>query len=133
VIDGPARDLVRQRAGNRCEYRRLRQEHSWLTHHIEHIVAKQHGGSDEVDNLALARHRCNLQKGPNLTGFDRDTSAIVPLFNPRRDEWDEHFAMFQPYIEGRTPTGRVTVQVLAMNDARRVQFRSELILGSEPL
>ena len=40
-----ARDLVRQRAGNRCEYCLLRQEHSDLTHHLEHIVPKQHGGS----------------------------------------------------------------------------------------
>lgn len=85
MIDGRVRDLVRRRANDRCEYCRLRQEHSRLTHHIEHIVAKQHDGSDAVDNLALACHRCNLQKGPNLTGFDRGTETIVPLFNPRRD------------------------------------------------
>jgi len=41
--------------------------------------------------------------------------------------------MFQPYIEGRTPIGRATVQVLAMNDARRLQFRSELVLRGELL
>ena len=63
-------DLVRRRAGNRCEYCLLPQAHSQLTHHIEHIVAKQHGGRDDIDNLALACHRCNLRKGPNLTGVD---------------------------------------------------------------
>ena len=40
--------------------------HSPLIHHIEHIVAKQHGGLDDFSNLALACHRCNDQKGPNL-------------------------------------------------------------------
>ena len=30
-------------------------------------------------------------------------------------------------IEGRTPAGRATVQVLGMNDARRLELRSELL------
>lgn len=67
-MDAAARKLVRERAGNRCEYCLLGQEDSDLTHHIEHIVARQHGGSDDVDDLALACHRCNLCKGPNLSG-----------------------------------------------------------------
>jgi HNH endonuclease len=50
----PRETFVEQRAGNRCEYCLLRQEHSELTQHIEHIVARQHGGRDDVDNLALA-------------------------------------------------------------------------------
>jgi len=48
------RELARERAENRCEYCLLPQQYAELTHHIEHIIAKQHGGSDEVDNLALA-------------------------------------------------------------------------------
>jgi 5-methylcytosine-specific restriction endonuclease McrA len=43
---------------------------SELSHHIEHIIAKQHGGSDDSENLALACHRCNVRGGPNLTGID---------------------------------------------------------------
>ena len=69
-MDAATRDVVRRRAGNRCEYCLLRQEYNRLTHHVEHIVAKQHGGRDDVDNLALACHRCNLRKGPNLSGVD---------------------------------------------------------------
>ena len=89
-MDAATRDLVRRRAADRCEYCLLPQEYSDLTHHIEHIVAKQHGGTDEVENLALACHRCNLRKGPNLTGIDPATSAVEPLFHPRRDEWTSH-------------------------------------------
>ena len=69
-MDSAIRALVRERADNRCEYCLLRQEYCEFTHHIEHVVSKQHGGRDAVDNLALACHRCNLKKGPNLTGVD---------------------------------------------------------------
>jgi 5-methylcytosine-specific restriction endonuclease McrA len=84
-MDAATRDLVRRRADNRCEYCLLRQKDSELTHHIEHIVAKQHGGADDVDNFALACHRCDLRKGPNLTGIDPVIGEMVPLFHPRRD------------------------------------------------
>ena len=45
---------VRQRAGNRCEYCRIHQDHVALRLHIEHIIPKQHGGTDDSSNLALA-------------------------------------------------------------------------------
>ncbi|MGA2117371.1 MAG: HNH endonuclease [Bryobacteraceae bacterium] len=97
-----------------------------MTHHIEHILSKQHGGLDEVGNLALACHRCNLRKGPNLAGIDPVTGELAPLFHPRRNEWDEHFLFRGVRIEGRTPAGRATVRLLAMNEARRLELRSEL-------
>ena len=125
-MDAATRALVRERADNRCEYCLLRQEHCEFTHHIEHIVSKQHGGRDAVDNLALACHRCNLKKGPNLTSVDPETGEPTPLFHPRRNRWEEHFVFQDIRIEGLTPTGRATVQLLAMNDARRLELRSEM-------
>jgi 5-methylcytosine-specific restriction endonuclease McrA len=98
---------------------------------VEHIVAKQHGGSDEAANLALACHRCNLRKGPNLTGIDPSTNEIVPLFHPRRDQWDDHFRIRGTRIEGITAVGRATVQVLAMNDARRLSLRLEFLVRDD--
>ena len=130
-MDTATRNLVRQRAKNRCEYCLLLQDRSELTHHIEHVIAKQHGGSDEAGNLALACHRCNLRKGPNVTGIDPDTEEIVVLFHPRRDEWSRHFRFHGPYIEGITPTGRATVRLLTLNDARRLELRAELIARGE--
>jgi hypothetical protein len=132
-MDAATREFVRQRADGRCEYCFFRQEHSELTHHIEHIAAKQHGGTDEPGNLALACHRCNLRKGPNLTGIDPLSGAVVPLFHPRRDRWDEHFVWQRVRIEGITATGRATVQVLAMNDARRLELRDALLSRGELL
>ena len=126
-MDAATRDFVRRRADNRCEYCLLRQEYCDFTHHIEHIVSRQHCGLDDIENLALACHRCNLRKGPNLTGVDPETGELVRLFHPRRDRWREHFLVRGAKLEGRTPVGRATVQVLAMNDARRLEFRSELL------
>jgi hypothetical protein len=48
-MESATRELVWRRAGGRREYCLLRQEHSQLTHHVEHVVAKQHGGSDDAD------------------------------------------------------------------------------------
>jgi hypothetical protein len=84
-----------------------------------------------VDNLALACHRCNLRKGPNVTGIDPDSEEIVLLFHPRRDEWSRHFRFNGPRIEGSTPTGRATIRLLTLNDARRLELRAELIARGE--
>ena len=80
-----------------------------------------------MENLALACHRCNLRKGPNLTGFDPETREIASLFHPRRDPWAEHFVIRGPRIEGLTAIGRTTVLVLGMNDARRLELRANLL------
>ncbi len=111
-MDTLTKDLVRRRAGDRCEYCRLEQAYSSVRFHVEHIVAKQHGGSDDPDNLALACQRCNLQKGPNLTGIDPSSKQMVGLFDPRKDEWSKHFQWRGIRLEGLTSVGRATVQVL---------------------
>jgi hypothetical protein len=84
---------------------------------------------DGEHNLALACPQCNLHKGPNLAGIDPLSGAIEPLFNPRRQSWADHFEARGPYLFGRTPTGRVTVRVLAMNDEARIDLRRETDRG----
>ena len=118
------KELVRRRAGNACEYCRIPQDATPLiSFHIEHIVSRQHGGFDEPGTLALACDRCNAYKGPNLTSIDPDTSAVVPLFNPRQDIWGDHFDVQGGRITGLTPKGRATVRLLNMNAPRRVELR----------
>ncbi|MBY0398549.1 MAG: HNH endonuclease [Thermoleophilia bacterium] len=132
-MDARTRDFVRRRADERCEYCLLRQEQTGLTHHVEHIIARQHGGADDVENLALACNRCNACKGPNLSGIDPESATLVPLFHPRRDAWPDHFEFQQARIVGKTPRGRATVAVLQMNDERRLERRAELLaLGELP-
>jgi 5-methylcytosine-specific restriction endonuclease McrA len=50
--------LVRERARQCCEYCRLPQEHAAITFPIDHIIARQHGGTSTEDNLALACFFC---------------------------------------------------------------------------
>jgi 5-methylcytosine-specific restriction endonuclease McrA len=124
-MDSDLRNLVRRRAEDRCEYCRGRQaDEPFHSMHIEHIVARQHGGDDSPENLALACHHCNLHKGPNLTTIDPATGNLVLLFNPRKDVWEEHFAVREAIIVGLSQVGRATVHLLSMNSARRVELRS---------
>ncbi len=119
------RDAVRERAGNRCEFCQLHQNDSPLAAlHIEHIIPRIHGGTDDLENLALACIDCNLHKGTNLTGIDPETNRVTPLFHPRRERWDEHFAWRGLYLVGRTDVGRVTVRVLQMNAEDQLAVRS---------
>jgi hypothetical protein len=90
------------------------------------------GSTTEPDNLALACNYCNFHKGPNIAGLDPDSGQLVPLSHPRQDHWSEHFAWEGTVIVGRTPIGRATVQLLAMNAWERVEVRNNLRTLGEP-
>lgn len=124
-MDEAVRQRVRSRAGDCCEYCRSHQDDApYFRFQIEHIIPKQHGGSDDDSNLALACPHCNQHKGPNLAGLDPHTGSLTPLFHPRLQRWDEHFAHRGPLIMGQTAAGRATVGVLTMNDRLRVELRA---------
>ena len=118
------RASVRERADNRCEYCRRRQATSPLIRlQMEHIIPVKHGGGDELDNLALACAECNLKKSSDLAGFDPETQLLTPLFHPRHDRWEEHFAWNGLRIIGLTAVGRTTARVLDLNAAARLRVR----------
>ena len=105
-MDSSVRQRVQQRAGNRCEYCRLPQSvAASVRFHVEHIRPRQHGGTDDIENLALACPNCNWRKGSNLTAVDSETGQLAMLFNPRSDQWHEHFALVGLEIVGLTITG----------------------------
>lgn len=127
-MDAATKYQVRDRAGDRCEYCGLPQAAIPLvTFHVEHITAKQHGGSDDLSNLALSCHHCNLHKGPNLAGIDPESGQMVPLFHPRRDAWADHFRWRGAELVGLTSIGRATIQVLAINHPDFRQVRVALL------
>lgn len=127
-MDAALRSFVRQRARNRCEYCRMAQEHQpFARFHIDHIRPSKHHGSGEPSNLALACRDCNLYRSSNIAGIEADTNQMVRLFNPRQDEWDEHFEWDGPKLRGKTPIGRATIDVLAINTPARIRLREELI------
>jgi hypothetical protein len=120
------RGLERQvvpRAANRCEYCRMHQSLQGATFHVEHIVPLSRGGNSDLDNLAWACPSCNLHKGNRIDAIDPDTNNSVPLFNPRLDNWHEHFRWDGYDLIGQTQTGRATVAAFDLNHPRRLQIR----------
>ena len=103
------------------------QEYDLLDFQIDHIIALKHGGPTEADNLALACFACNNHKGPNISGIDSETDQMVRLFHPRRDRWKDYFDWNGPRLVGRTPIGRATIAVLAINLPYRERLRGALI------
>jgi hypothetical protein len=95
--------------------------------HVDHVIAVQHGGSDAFDNLCWSCSRCNLHKGPNISSIEAAGAEPIALFQPRRDRWEEHFQIEAGRVVGRTPVGRVTVRLLAMNASSRIELRQQLV------
>jgi 5-methylcytosine-specific restriction endonuclease McrA len=91
-IDKELDRSVRIRAQGLCEYCHAPQAFYPERFHIDHIVARQHGGITSIENLALCCGECNRRKGPNLSGVDPQISLRCELFNPRSDSWNDHFA-----------------------------------------
>ncbi len=124
---------VRNRANHRCEYCQMPQSAIDFAFPIDHIIAQQHGGRTVFSNLALACLKCNRHKGPNIAGIDPLSGEAVPLFNPRRDRWSDHFEWKGPVLLGKTSRGLATIQVLAINHEATVNIRRVLIaLGPFP-
>jgi hypothetical protein len=117
---------VRRRAGGACEYCRIPQHLYPAPFQIDHIIAQQHGGATILSNLALACLHCNSHKGPNVAGVDPVTGKLARLLNPRRHRWERHFRWDGPLLIGRTPIGRTTIEVLAINDEFLLGLREEL-------
>lgn len=118
---------VRTRADHRCEYCHIPQTASRLAFPIDHIIARQHGGATDLDNLAFCCGRCNRQKGPNIAGIDSDTGQLTRLFNPRKDTWSDHFRHDGAMFIGLTAIGRATIRTLAMNHPKQLAVRHALI------
>ena len=97
-----------------------------LPFQLDHIIAEQHGGNSEEENLALACPSCNRYKGPNIAGRDAESGNLVPLFHPRLDRWTDHFESSNGLILARSAVGRVTLQVLQMNAPDQVALRVQL-------
>src|SRR5262245_46764895 len=126
-MDRLLRNQVWQRAAFRCEYCQMAQSFTDASHEIDHIVAEKHHGPTTPDNLALACFHCNNHKGPNIAGVDSETGQVVRLVHPRQDVWTDHFAWRGAVMVGLTPSGRATVDVLAINLRHRVLHRQALI------
>lgn len=62
--------VVAERAVYRCEYCHAPEAVFNFPFEAEHILPQARGGSDDLDNLVLACHACNLFKSDFETGRD---------------------------------------------------------------
>ena len=121
------RQRVIERAHNCCEYCLIPQDSKLFTFEVDHIIAEKHRGTTQKDNLCLSCLDCNRHKGSDFASFDVDTAAIALLYNPRRDRWVDHFRFENALIRPLTPTGRVTLFLLQINEPVRVNELTVLI------
>ena len=128
------RQLIREMAGNCCEFCRVAQDDRLSKFQIDHIIPVKHGGGDDTDNLCLACLKCNGFKGPNVAALDPETGAATKLYNPRSQQWDDHFQINQDgTLAGISPEGRATIIVLRINEESRVKQRQmSMNLGDYP-
>lgn len=126
-ISDALRHLIWERAAYTCEYCLVKATDVLLPHQVDHIIAKQHGGKTDASNLALACIHCNRHKGSNIASMDPETTQLTPLYNPRSQNWSEHFALEGPYIQPLTSIGRVTIGLLKLNHSERIRVRLALL------
>lgn len=121
------RTLVVLRAQESCEYCLIHSDYAALVHEIDHVIAEKHGGETETNNLAYACAQCNRFKGSDIATIDPQSGQIVPLFNPRTQNWNDHFRYDGAVIVGLSASGRATEKLLQFNQIDRVLLRRELL------
>ncbi len=121
----PNYTLVADRANHRCEYCRAPEIVFNFPFEVEHITPTYRGGTEQLINLALACRACNLRKGTKISAIDTESNIEAPLFNPRQNNWDEHFQIKKrigSYYKNDFYR-KVTIAVLTMNAASQVTAR----------
>jgi len=68
-ISDDVKQIVRKRAKYLCEYCHSSERLSASRFTVDHITPKSLGGSDAIDNLALACRRCNERRYNFIAGM----------------------------------------------------------------
>jgi len=132
-ISVKTRQIVAQRAEFQCEYCLIHEKDTFFGCEIDHIISKKHGGSNDLDNLAYACLFCNRHKGTDVGSIYPSTGELIRFFNPRRDQWGQHFQLNGVKINPLTKIGEITVRLFAFNSQDRLLERETLIsIGAYP-
>ena len=134
-IRAKQRRFIIERARSRCEYCQTPLQYASQSFVIEHIVPLSRGGETAMSNLALACGGCNAHKYTKVEAIDPVSHQIAPLYNPRMEQWHEHFGWNEDYtlVIGLTPVGRATVEALRLNRKGLVNLRRLLrLIGKHP-
>jgi len=125
-ISAQLRRQVKKRAQARCEYCLLPEDIAFFPHEPDHVIALKHGGETTTANLALSCFDCNRFKGSDIASIDPVGGEAVPLFNPRTQDWRDHFTTDGGRVIPLTPIGRATTQLLKLNTPERIDVRRAL-------
>ncbi len=122
---------VRKAAQDRCGYCLSSQRYVLGKLEIEHIIPRSKAGSNDESNLWLSCTLCNRYKGSQTNGVDQISGEKVALFNPRIQNWKEHFRWSPDgtQIIGLTPIGRATAEALRLNNEIAVEVRRNWVLA----
>jgi hypothetical protein len=103
----------------RCCYCLTTEANSGIPMTHDHILPISKHGQTTFENLCLACRSCNEFKGDATEAIDPLTEETLPLFNPRRHKWSDHFTwnLDGTRVEGLTAIGRATIVCLRMNNA----------------
>jgi hypothetical protein len=126
---------VRERAALLCEYCHASEQWQYVRFTVDHVVPLSLGGTDSLENLALACFHCNRRKTNRITAIDLQSGNEVSLFNPRQHNWQDHFIWSADglKIKGLTPIGRASIEGLALNRDRVINIRkADQEIGRHP-
>ena len=124
-ISESTRRLVEKRAISHCEYCLIHEEDTYIGCEIDHIISIKHGGKNNDTNLAFSCLSCDRFKGTDI-GSLTEKAILTRFYNPRIDNWLEHFQIIGNMILGITDIGEVTVKILRINDEERLEEREYL-------
>ena len=122
-------DELRQRLikadDHQCAYCQTTAANTGQLMTVDHIIPRSQGGSTEFNNLCFCCRACNEFKGQKTGAEDPLSGEIVPLYHPRQQLWQEHFAWDEAgaSLAGLTAIGRATIVALKMNNQVIVSAR----------
>jgi len=125
-IGAELRRLVVARSNGICEYCLIAEDDTFYGCKADHIISEKHGGRTDAENLAFACVSCNQAKGSDIGSMHWETEQLVRFYNPRTDRWADHFELVGSLIDGLSPIGHVTAQILGFNTGERVLERQTL-------
>lgn len=116
---------IEERANGRCEYCHCPVAFSPQPFVMEHIIPKSRGGASTLDNLAFSCQGCNGAKYTKTEVWNETLQVMIPLFNPRVHEWQEHFQWSDntETLEAISQIGLVTIETLKLNRQEVVNLR----------
>jgi 5-methylcytosine-specific restriction endonuclease McrA len=123
IADSLKKQVI-ERANFCCEYCLQPNVFAYISHQIDHIISIKHGGQNNADNLAYACFQCNINKGTDIGTVLLPDRTFIRLYNPRTDNWHDHFEIENGVIYAKTTIGQATIKVLDFNNVNRIIERN---------